>query len=341
MIVRKTLGLKEIYEFGGHHFTWLITWMLIVCTLYYFTRWEWMTIPWLPLSVIGTAVAFYVGFKNNQAYGRLWEARKIWGSIINNSRSFGAMLKHFVTNDTMGEEALKQAKIKMIHRHIAWLYTLRAQLLMPTPWEHVSLRWRFGSFNRRRHHQLLDIPYKQELAEIAERPYLDTEEQQSYEGVANKATQLIDRQTADLARLHRKGCMNMMQHIELQRMLNGFYDEQGKAERIKRFPFPRHYGSFSFVFVCIFVFLLPFGIVGEFSKLGEGVYWLSVPFGALIGWIFVIMEIVGDYAENPFEGLYNDVPMLSICRTIEIDLLQMLGEKNVPKPIQPRNNILM
>lgn len=341
MIVRKTLGLKEIYEFGGHHFTWLTAWMLIVCTLYYFTRWEWMTIPWLPLSVIGTAVAFYVGFKNNQAYGRLWEARKIWGAIINNSRSFAAMLKHFVTSDTVDAATVQQAKTKMIHRHIAWLYTLRAQLLVPAPWEHVSLRWRFGSFNRRRHHLLLDIPYKKELAEIAERPYLDAEEQQSYEGVANKATQLIERQTGDLALLHRNGCMNMMQHIELQRILNSFYDEQGKAERIKRFPFPRHYGSFSFVFVCIFVFLLPFGIVGEFSKLGEGIFWLSVPFGALIGWIFVIMEIVGDYSENPFEGLYNDVPMLSICRTIEIDLLQMLGEKNVPQPIQARNNVLM
>lgn len=105
---------------------------------------------------------------------------------------------------------------------------------------------------------------------------------------------------------------------------------------IKRFPFPRHYGSFTFVFVCIFVFLLPFGVVGEFSKLGGDMYWLSVPIGALIGWIFVVLEIVGDYSENPFEGLYNDVPMLSICRTIEIDLLQMLGEKTSPNQYNPR-----
>lgn len=341
MIVRKTLGLRQIYEFGGHHFIWLLGWMLLVSGTYHFTHWRWMAIPWLPLSVIGTAVAFYVGFKNNQAYGRLWEARKIWGAMINNSRAFGSMIKHFVVSDTLPAPALELAKRRIIHRHIAYLYTLRQQLLTPAPWEHVSLRWIFGSFNRKRHHYLLDIPYQAELAEIAERPYLEPAEEHSYEGVANKATQLIDRQTAELARLHADGCMNMMQHIELQRMLNNFYDEQGKAERIKRFPFPRHYGSFSFVFVCIFVFLLPFGIVGEFSKLGGDMYWLSIPIGALIGWIFVVMEIVGDYSENPFEGLYNDVPMLSICRTIEIDLLQMLGDKNVPRPIQPRNSVLM
>jgi putative membrane protein len=341
MIVRKTLGLKQIYEFGGHHFIWLIPWMLLVSGTYHFTQWRWMAIPWLPLSVIGIAVAFYVGFKNNQAYNRLWEARKIWGAMINNSRMLGTMLKHFVASDTISPQELELIKRRMVHRHIAYLYTLRQQLLAPAPWEHVSLRWIFGYFNRKRHYHLLEIPYEQELAEVAAKPYLDPEEQKTYEGAANKATQLIDRQTGDLAALFRNNCMNMMQHIELQRTLNNFYDEQGKAERIKRFPFPRHYGSFSFVFVCIFVFLLPFGVVGEFSKLGGDMYWLSVPIGALIGWIFVVLEIVGDYSENPFEGLYNDVPMLSICRTIEIDLLQMFGEKDIPKPIQPKNSVLM
>jgi putative membrane protein len=340
MIVRKTLGIKQVYEFGGHHLWWLTAWMVIVTTLYHFTHWKWVAIPWLPMSVIGTAVAFYVGFKNNQAYGRLWEGRKIWGAIINNSRMMGTMMKHFVTSETMNDQELALAKKRIVYRHIAYLYTLREQLLQPTPWEHVSLAWRFGSFNRRRQRQLLTLAYERELAEIAARSYLDPEEQKTYDGFANKATQLIDQQTADLAALFRNGCMNMMQHIELQKVFNNFYDEQGKAERIKRFPFPRLYGTFSFLFVCIFVFLLPFGIVTEFSKLGEAV-WLCIPFGVIVGWVYVLMEMIGDYSENPFEGLYNDVPMLSICRTIEIDLLQMLGESSVPAPIQAKNGFLM
>lgn len=341
MIVKKTLGVKQVYEFGGHHLSWLTGWMVLVTALYHFTHWKWVTIPWLPMSVIGTAVAFYVGFKNNQAYGRLWEGRKIWGAMINNSRMMSTMMKHFISSEKMNDGQLEQAKRRIVYRHIAYLYTLREQLLQPAPWEHVSLSWRFGSFNRRRQRQLLTLAYEQELADIANRPYLEPEEQKAYEGFANKATQLIDQQTGDLTVLFRNGCMNMMQHIELQRVFNNFYDEQGKAERIKRFPFPRLYGTFSFLFVCIFVFLLPFGIVAEFSKLGDDAIWLCIPFGVIVGWVYVLMEMIGDYSENPFEGLYNDVPMLSICRTIEIDLLQMMGESNVPSPIQAKNGFLM
>src|SRR5688572_16558290 len=95
MIVNKNLSLKDIFKFSGQHLTWLFPWMLIVSALYYFTHWQFITIPWLPLSLIGTAVAFYVGFKNNQAYGRMWEARQIWGAMVNDSRKFATMIKNY------------------------------------------------------------------------------------------------------------------------------------------------------------------------------------------------------------------------------------------------------
>jgi predicted membrane chloride channel (bestrophin family) len=69
--------------------------------------------------------------------------------------------------------------------------------------------------------------------------------------------------------------------------------------------------------------------------------WLSVPFTIILGWVYIMMELAGDYSENPFEGLGNDIPMLSLCRTIEIDLKEMLGEENIPPAIQPKNDILM
>ena len=130
-------------------------------------------------------------------------------------------------------------------------------------------------------------------------------------------------------------------HMEMGNLLKDLLDHQGKSERIKNFPFPRKYAACSFIFVSIFIFLLPFAIVGEMSKLGDGCMWLSVPLGIVVGWIYVVMELIGDYSENPFEGLHHDIPMLSICRTIEIDMLQMLGEKNIPKPIQPKENNLL
>ena len=120
-----------------------------------------------------------------------------------------------------------------------------------------------------------------------------------------------------------------------------FYDHQGKCERIKKFPLPRQYGSMSFIFIGIFIFLLPFGMVSEFSEPGEFGAWLSVPFTVLAGWFYLLMELVDDYSENPFEGLGNDIPMLSLCRTIEIDLLEMIGEEGIPKPIEVKNGVLM
>lgn len=339
MIIRKTLSLRSIYEFTGHHLVWLTAWMLLVTVIYHFTHWKLMTIPWLPLSLIGTAVAFYVGFKNVQSYDRLWEARIIWGGITNNSRKFATMIKNY-RSENANADAGKEIRKQIIFRHIAWLYQLREQLLEPTPWEHVSLRMLgVGYYNRRRRARLYDC-FKNELNEIANNPYLSEGEKNSLQGFNNKAVQLLDMQSTTIQQLHHNGEINMMQHTDMQEIINGFIDEQGRVERIKRTPFPRKYASFSFIFVCIFVFLLPFGIVGEFSKLGDAGIWLSIPVGVIIGWVYVVMELIGDYSENPFEGLHNDIPMLSICRNIEIDMLQMIGEKNIPKPIQPNQHIL-
>ena len=129
--------------------------------------------------------------------------------------------------------------------------------------------------------------------------------------------------------------------MELQKLLNDFYTFQGQAERIKKFPLPRQYGSVSFIFIGIFIFLLPLGMVSEFNKLGELGVRISIPFTVLVGWVYLMMELVGDYSENPFEGLGNDIPMLSLCRTIEIDLREMLGESNLTQPIEAKNGLLM
>lgn len=339
MIIRKTLSLRSIYEFTGHHLIWLTAWMLIVTLIYNATHWKIITIPWLPLSLVGTAVAFYVGFKNVQSYDRIWEARKVWGAMTNNSRMLATMIKNFRSEDAGlndGSELRKQ----IIFRHIAYLYQLREQLLEPTSWEHVSIHnLGIGYWNKRRRAKLYNT-FQEELNGVAANTYLSAEEKTSLQQFNNKAVQLLDIQSAMLQQLYQTKMINMMQHLELQKTINNFYDEQGRVERIKRTPFPRKYASFSFIFVCIFVFLLPFGIVGEFSKLGDAGIWLSIPVGVIIGWVYVTMELIGDYSENPFEGLHNDIPMLSICRNIEIDLLQMMGEKNIPKPIQAKEGIL-
>jgi putative membrane protein len=61
--------------------------------------------------------------------------------------------------------------------------------------------------------------------------------------------------------------------------------------------------------------------------------WLTIPFSLLISWVFFTIEQVGEFTENPFDNAMNDVPLNAICRTIEIDLREMLGETDLPPRI--------
>ncbi len=345
MIVIKTFNLRRILKFSGHHFLWLILWMTSVVLLYEYTNLKWLSIPWLPLSVIGTAVAFYVGFKNNSAYDRMWEARKIWGAIVNSSRAWGSYIKSFVTvqsnSENLEPDALFQTKKKLIYRHIAWLYALRSQLLVVKSWEHAYQKGIIGAAAKKHKRNYGLGRVLDELTATELHLFLPEEEYDRMIAYKNTATQIIDQQAADLAVLRAKNLINDFTHVALQKLLYDLYEHQGKAERIKNFPLPRQYATMSIIFIGIFIFLLPFGMVPQFADLGDWGIWLSIPFTVLLGWIFVVMEIVGDYSENPFQGMSNDIPMLSLCRIIENDLREMLGETDLPEEIQAKDGVLM
>ena len=346
MYIQKHFNVLSILNFSGGHIIWLTAWASAVAWLYHYTGWEWMKLPMLPLTVIGTAVAFYVGFKNNSAYDRLWEARKIWGAIVNSSRMWGTTVKAYVDDELFSEEEvdateLQMLKKRLIYRHIGWLYALRAQLLVPTPWEHLNQNRMVAKVTKKRMERFglglnLDGVTEKELNE-----FLPKEEMERLLKHKNTATQIIDQQSQDVLALRKRHLIDDFRHMELQKLLNDFYTHQGKAERIKKFPLPRQYGSMSFVFVAIFIFLLPLGMVSTFENLTDYGVWLSIPFTVLIGWVFLMMELIGDYSENPFEGMGNDIPMLSLCRTIEIDLREMLGETELPPAIEAKKGILM
>ncbi len=157
----------------------------------------------------------------------------------------------------------------------------------------------------------------------------------------NIARELVHKQMCTLTDLKHANLIDVYEHSDLMRLCNEMYVQQGKAERIKSFPFPRQYAYFSEIFVGIFMVLLPFGLIGEFAKLNENFTWLSIPFTILISWVFDTMEKIGDTSENPFENNLNDIPMTAICRTIEIDLRDLLGETGIPEPLKAVDDILM
>ena len=135
--------------------------------------------------------------------------------------------------------------------------------------------------------------------------------------------------------------LTLLRHFGMENMLVNLYDQQGKCERIKNFPYPRQFATINLFFVRLFTILVPFGMLQEFDKLGDHYIWLTIPFTVLVCWVFLTMEKIGEATENPFEGTPNDIPMAALCRTIEIDLREMLDEKDVPPPVGAVNNILM
>lgn len=334
MIAIKNVSFRMIMSLVGVHIIWLTGWMTIVTALYYYTEWEWLAIPWLPVGAVGTAVAFYLGFKNNQSYDRLWEARKIWGAIVNSCRMWASIVQ------TSLNKMDQNAAHHLVRRQIGWTYTLRQQLLVPTAWEHVNSFGHISVLNQNRR-DIINRFYADELATIDFPYFLQGLESPMVNGYENQTTFILYKQTELLQQLFEENKLDRIKQFEMQKIINDFFEHQGKLERIKKFPLPRQYGSFSFVFVCIFVALLPFGIVGQFSKMGDGWVWLSIPFGVIVGWVYIVMELIGDYSENPFEGLFNDIPMLSICRTIEIDARQIIGDENIPPAIQAKHGLLI
>ncbi|MEP2772352.1 MAG: bestrophin family ion channel [Fulvivirga sp.] len=303
----------------------------IPVALYYFLDLDWLIIPWQPISLVGIAVAFYLGFKNNSSYERLWEARKIWGGIVNTSRSLTVMARDFITNEfaseKLSDEALHSEHKTIVHRHVAWLRALALQLRKLQPWEH-------NAANDQRFREHLGLKEDSDFKEI--KPYLSEQDYQYVMNKGNKASHLLSIQSSEFKKLKAKGLIDDFRHMELQGLITELYALQGKSERIKNFPFPRQYASANFYFVCIFILLLPLGMLSIFTSLTpDYLVWLAVPFSVLSSWVFWMMEMIGEYSENPFEGLYNDVPITSMAVGIEIDIRQMLEETDLPEPMKP------
>ena len=337
MLIDRKIRLATILRLTKNYWLWMTLYCSSVVIVHTYVGFKWLQIPWAVLTVIGTAVAFYIGFKNNSSYDRQWEARKIWGSIVNSSRSWGIMVKDYVT-DTFAEgpvdpDLLNETRRELIYRHIAWLYCLRRQLWKLQPWEHNT---KYNQIYRERYAEYFAKNSLED--EISE--FLEKEEARVVLAKKNPATQLVAIQSRRLAELRGEMLIDDFRHVEMTNLLVELYNHQGKCERIKNFPFPRQYANSSMLFILIFLALVPFGVISEF-ELGHHTAWLTVPFSLLIGWVYWIMEIVGDYAENPFCGLALDTPMTSLCRTIEIDLRDMLDEPTLPSPVDAVDGVIL
>lgn len=321
---------------------------LVTC-LYEILNIKWLQVPLTPVGLIGTAVAFMIGFQNNAAYDRIWEARKIWGGVVNTSRTFIITVRDsFYLHRPEAKKDEREELEIITNRHIAWLTAFRYAMRSKKPWEasyeHMHQKDTHG----------WNTPEFSEKLEDELSPYLSEEEFQYVMTKDNKPNAIIGLQSKHLRRLADEGKIWDFSLLNMQGMLQELTALQGKSERIKGFPYPKQYGSIGYHFVHIFMWLLPMAIIPAFAAMGAKIavtnpfigdyfVWLNIPFTVIVIWVFNTMLRIGLAGENPFEGSPNDVPISNISRGITRDILQLIDEdpEKIPEPFENVNHIQM
>lgn len=321
----------------------------VITALYDLLDVKWLQVPLTPVGLIGTAVAFMIGFQNNAAYDRIWEARKIWGGIVNSSRSLIITVKDsfYVHHAESTKEETEHLKV-ITHRHIAWLTALRFAMRAKRPWETT---YKFGKKNNK-----YDYIVPEHITELEDelKPHLSQEEYAYVMTKDNKPNAITSLQSKHLRKLTDEKKLWDFTFLNLQQILTDLTAYQGKTERIKNFPYPKQYGSVGYHFVHIFIWLLPLAIIPTFAQMGAAIavnnpvigshfVWLNIPCTVAVIWIFNTMLRVGLAGENPFEGSPNDVPISNIARGITRDILQLIDadEADIPAPFENINHIQM
>ena len=293
MIVARAPGLRQIIAQIWRPLALLFVWDVIVTVIYFYLPFH---APALPLTLFGSALALFLGFRSNSAYQRWWEGRVLWGAMINASRSLARAARNFLA----GPEALDLRRT-IVLRQIAYVHALRCQL-------------------RRQPH------------DAAVLRFLSKREAEPALARVNAANGLIDGTGRRIADAMRTGWLDTIQQTEMERLLVEITGAQGGMERLKNTPLPVQYRFFPTLFTHLFCLLLPIGLV---ETLG-----LATPLGSTVaGLMFLAVLAIGDDLVDPFANTVHDVPLSAMCRTIEIDLLQSIGDE-APAPLTPVRGVL-
>jgi putative membrane protein len=262
------------------------------------------------IGLLGTVVGIFLVFRFNEAYQRWWEARILWGALVNESRSFAREVITLLTPERVPNIAsakdAAQLQTELVHRHLAYCNALRLSLRREDSWDELA-------------------------------PFLSADELGQLETYANKATRLNRCQGERLAQLIGTDTSQQLLLMQFDSTLNRLCDVQGGCERIKTTAFPDEVRFISRALVWLSAIAIPVAFLHSGTKAAA----FEVVAVIVICLSFMIVEQLGAALKNPFENQDNDTPMTALCRTIEIDLRQQLGETNIPPPIEPVDGVLM
>ncbi|MDC0100683.1 hypothetical protein OAI90_10375 [Crocinitomicaceae bacterium] len=226
MYVQRRFPFKSVLMWTSREIIFFTVFSSIITTLYEVLDLKWLQVPLAPVALIGTAVAFMVGFQNNAAYDRIWEARKIWGGIVNTSRSLIITLKDsfYMHRSEATKEETEALKI-VTNRHIAWLTALRYAMRTKKSWEASYAPT--GKMKRKKQTFTYNIPEYNTTLEEELKPYLSEEEFTYVMSKDNKPNAIINLQSQDLRKLTDEKKLWDFSLLNLQQMLQELTALQG------------------------------------------------------------------------------------------------------------------
>ena len=281
----------------------LFVYDIAVVAAYQVEHWGWVALPHIPLALFGSGIGVILAFRNQSSYARWWEARTLWGSLVNNSRSWARQVTTVILPVSEAEAGeVKVMQRRLVYHGIAYVHALRQHLRGLEPWE-----------------ELVPLLSERELSELRDQKNVPL---------------AIQQQMGSLVRqCQARGWIDRAHWLALDQSLDDLVDAQGGAERIKNTPMPKQYYYYPELFVHIYCILLPLALVmnmGWYTPLGS----------TLVGFMFLALDRIGKDLEEPFNNTIYDVPLTSITTTIEVNLRQLLGETAVRKAEVPVHGVL-
>ena len=311
MILSRNLNWKHIIYYTRLKLIYFIALSVSVFYIHKIFGITSLNIPFNAVATLSTALAIYLGFKNNNAYERWWEARKIWGLIVNYSRSWAREVLTMIISNGQNQGELSQLQSRLLYRHIAFVNALRVYIREKHEYNETNIR------------EIIEVSNKYQDI----KKFISEEEYKEAMSKKNPPNHLLKLQGDDLKTAFENGWLSDYRFVKLSETLTEFNNHQGMSERIKNTPLPRPYSFFSRVFVTIHGTLIPFAFIEELG-------WVNIPLSILINFVFLALDYIGERTEDPFENRMDDTPLSSISLTVEENVKEMYGDVNMP--VRPR-----
>lgn len=295
MIVTESQGVKHLLKIAVPYLLFSCIYAGIILGIEEFAGDQIYQIPTQIGSVFGLAIAFFLGFRMNSAYDRWWEARKIFGELTNNTRSFVTKIyvyygnENNVTNSSDGPTGQKASDL-------------------------ISLTIEYVRQLKREMHNQKEPSFEEETVAFFSKYGINLKNKVSNELLV-AITQIIEGDFSPKAGLEKN---DLMQHM------NRFYEIQGKAERIKNTPFLMIYSAFTRIIVTVYILLIPL-FIGDIDLGGEksNLELLAIPIMVIISTVFLTVNKLANLFGEPFSESATSVSIDQICQTIENNCLEI------------------